>query len=128
MYCPKCRKLMKVANYKGIDRYICQSSSCRTAISENKIIQLDIDNYTKISEYIVDEEDNDSLKTFVLLKEKSLQPLLLKNTNNALEKNKNKLCIIQCKSKDEAINIFKSMFNYIVINEDSIAEIEIIFQ
>ena len=117
MYCPKCRKLMKVANYKGIDRYICQSSSCRTAISENKIIQLDIDSYTKIKEYIIDEEEDNTLKTFVLLKEKSLQPLLLKNTNNALEK-----------KKDEAINIFKSMFNYIVINEDSIAEIEIIFQ
>ena len=87
MYCPKCRKLMKVANYKGIDRYICQSSSCRTAISENKIIQLDIDSYTKIKEYIIDEEEDNTLKTFVL-----------------------------------------SMFNYIVINEDSIAEIEIIFQ
>jgi len=126
MYCPECGKKLTYVNYKDTELYVCKDSSCRTAITSNKLTKLNIDAYAKICEEIYNTEEDKSEKYFMLLKENTDQPLLVKNTNNALEKNKNKLCIVQCKTKEDAKRIFKSIFKYINIDSDNIAEIDII--
>jgi len=126
MYCPECGRRLTNTKYRNAVVNVCMASNCRTIIIGNKIDKASLETYTKICDAIEPENEDDTLKYYMLLKEKSNQPLLVKNTNNALEKNKDKLCIIQCKSKDDAKSIFKSMFQYIVINDDNIAEVNII--
>lgn len=123
-FCPKCgSELHSELSTSGKTLYsICKNSKCRTFIKGNIVDVMDIDIYSRLQCKF---EYKDS-GYFMLLKENLSGPLLVKNTNNALEKCKNTLCIIEADSKQDAANKFKDKFKYIKISEDMIVPIRIV--
>ena len=118
-YCPKCgNKLIKFN--KG---FLCYNNSCRVVIKNNSIYRMSLDEFIEIQDVIG--EQNNSSNSYMLLKEDLSAPLLIKNTNSPLERNKNTYCIIRAKNLDDALEQFSSKFSYIKVNKDMIVKVNI---
>lgn len=129
MYCPMCGKSMIDLGSRGTYiNQLCKDSKCRCMITMNKFEVLDLDEYSRFSDVIeeaLNEADNNTDKYYMLTKENSSQPALIKNTNSPYETKRQSLCIVTCKSKKEALVIFKEKFKVIKITEDRITEVTI---
>lgn len=126
MYCPFCgTELLKLSNKAKI----CPDGTCRGVIAGNKIGQLSLDGYNKYIDEILEIEQHDKLmssftnKYYMLLKKDSDEPMLFNNTTSPLEKNKQTMCIIQCKSHEEAVKNMQDKFKVMNITSDMVVEI-----
>lgn len=124
--CPKCGKpLIYIAD--GYKMNICTNSACRLYIKDDVIGNVELRDYSLIQQnYNLNNKSSVSNKGFyMLLKENLSGPMLIKNTNNALENKRNSLCILRAESKEDAIRQFKEKFKYIKINDEMIIPIKI---
>lgn len=126
MYCPFCGKEMLEISTKA---KICVDSACRGVISNNKIGQLSLSGYSKYTDEIIEAENInksksiDADKYFMLLKKESDEPMLFTNTNSPLEKNKQTICILKCKSHEEAVKNMQNKFKIISITPEMVVEV-----
>lgn len=110
---------------------VCIDGSCRCRIKNNTINQLDIDDYARLQDDIddtisdIDNNRSNTAKYWLLTKSNSNKPMLLKNTNSATENKRQTLCVVQCESKAEAIEVFRSKFKVLNISEDMVVGINI---
>lgn len=128
MYCPFCGKeLLELSNKAKI----CPDGLCRGVIAANKIGQLSLEGYAKYIDEILDIEKHEKIKTmfadkyFMLLKKESDEPMLFNNTSSPLEKNKQTLCIIKCKSHEEAVKSMKEKFKIMNITPEMVVEVNV---
>jgi hypothetical protein len=95
-------------------------------IKDDKINILDMDIYSRIQSNLnLEVKKNSGDRKFMLLKEDLSAPLLVKNTNDALSKTRNKYCIIRATDLDDAKRQFNQQFKYVKIRDEMIVEIEI---
>lgn len=124
--CPKCGKpLIYIAD--GYKMNICTNSACRLSIKDSIIEDVELRDYSLIQQkYNLNNKSSVSNRGFyMLLKENLLGPMLIKNTNGALENKRNSLCILRADSKEDAIKQFKEKFKYIKINDEMVVQINI---
>lgn len=124
--CPKCGKpLIYIAD--GYKMNICTNSACRLCIKDDVIGNVELRDYSLIQQnYNLNNKSSVSNKGFyMLLKENLSGPMIIKNTNSALENKRNSLCILRAGSKDDAIKQFREKFKYIKINDEMIVQIKI---
>ena len=120
-YCPICSKeLLSIDNKYSL----CVDTGCRVIIKNNLIKQLDIDEFSNIVEKIGATPENKS-NNYMLLKTDLSGPMLLKTTNDGICNDKCMYCIIQAKSKEEAMKILKRKFKVVDITDDMIVNINI---
>lgn len=124
-YCPMCGKELAVVKMHNTDTnyYVCRDIACRTQIKFDKISIIDIDKFANLQPRFNDSNNNDG--AFMLLKEDLSAPLLQKNSNNILVRDRNKYCIIRAKDKEDAIRQFKEMFDVIRIDSEMVVPIDI---
>lgn len=124
LLCPLCGKELAKVQINSCTEpvYVCADSSCRTFIKQDDVKHMDIDLYCKIQNKLNITKES---KTYMLLKENLSGPLLVKNSNSALETNKNCYCIIKAESQEDALNQFKQKFKYIRVTEDMVVQINI---
>lgn len=129
LYCPMCGKSMIDLGSRGTYiNQLCRDSKCRCMITMNKFEIIDIEEYSKFSDIISEalhKTDTTTDKYYMLTKENSSQPALIKNTNSPYETKRQTLSIIKCKNKKEALAVFKEKFKVIKITEDRIIEVTI---
>jgi hypothetical protein len=126
--CPVCGTRLAYINVPNSNvRYkICPDSTCRVQIKDDKINILDMDIYSRIQSNLnLEVKKNSGDRKFMLLKEDLSAPLLVKNTNDALSKTRNKYCIIRATDLDDAKRQFNQQFKYVKIRDEMIVEIEI---
>lgn len=122
MYCPKCGNDTALIKVNEQEVYVCKDSSCRTSIHANRVNKINVSAYATMSMNF-DNSDN-SEGYYILLKSDIDEPLIVKNTNKPISE-KNRLCILRAKSKQDAIKQFKGMFELIPINEDTVRKVRL---
>lgn len=125
-YCPYCsKKLTEIVGTDGVSTIsLCNKVECRTVIQGNKIARMTLESFSRISEEIQDTEQAD-IDGYMLLNEKGTGPMLVKNSNSHLEKNRDTYCIVKAKSHSEAIKILKNKYTYIRVKEDMVIPVSI---
>lgn len=126
MYCPFCGlELLELSNKAKI----CPDGTCRGVVAGIKIGQLSLDGYNKYIDEILEIEQRNRLisgfkdKYYMLLKKDSDEPMLFNNTTSPLEKNKQTICVIKCKSHEEAVKNIQDKFKIMNITPEMVVEV-----
>lgn len=123
--CPICCSKITNINKNNLEISICNNSSCRVIIKNNKISRLNLDKFAEAQEKFNLVNENEQSNIYMLLNEKLSGPLLIKTTNKALCNDSCMYCIIQAESREKALEIFKRKFEYIRVTDEMVVNISI---